>query len=101
MPTNARCLGRVLNVGSDEPIEIRTLAQLVIDTLSSRSPIVYVPYDQAFGAGFDDLRDRRPDLGRLREATGFSPKIPLEQTIRDLARELAARPSTVTEPRVS
>lgn len=101
MPSSARCVGRVLNVGSDEPIEIRALAKLVIDTLSSRSSIVYVPYDEAFGAGFDDLRDRRPDLRRLREATGFSPKIPLVQTIRDLARELAARNSAVPGSRVS
>jgi len=90
MPSNARCVGRVLNVGRDEPIEIRDLARLIIDTLSSRSSIVYVPYEKAFGAGFDDLRDRRPDLRRLREATGFSPIIPLEQTIRDLAEELSS-----------
>jgi UDP-glucose 4-epimerase len=101
MPSNPACVGRVLNVGDDEPIEIGALARLVIDTLSSRSLVVYVPYDEAFGAGFDDLRDRRPDLTRLREATGFSPKIPLEQTIRDVARSLGAPRRAASRPRVS
>ncbi|MDY7108207.1 MAG: GDP-mannose 4,6-dehydratase [Planctomycetota bacterium] len=101
MPSNPRCLGRVLNVGDDQPLEIGALARLVIDTLSSRSSIVYVPYDEAFGAGFDDLRDRRPDLTRLREATGFSPRIPLAQTIRDLARVLAEPRGVAAPPKVS
>ena len=49
-----------------------------------------MPYERAFGAGFDDLRDRRPDLTRIREATGFTPTTPLAQTIRDIARDLDA-----------
>jgi UDP-glucose 4-epimerase len=84
------CHGRVLNVGSDDPISIEALAGLVIETLRSSSPIVHVPYDEAFGEGFDDLRERIPDLTRIREATGFSARIPLVQTIRDLAVALAA-----------
>jgi UDP-glucose 4-epimerase len=84
------CHGRVFNVGNDEAIDIRTLAEVVIETLGSASPIVTVPYERAFGAGFDDLRDRRPDLTRIREATGFTPTTPLAQTIRDIARDLDA-----------
>jgi UDP-glucose 4-epimerase len=88
------CVGRVFNVGSEQAMSIRALAELVVETLGSDSPIRTIPYEQAFGAGFDDLRDRRPDTTRLREATGFSPKIPLEQTIRDLSRELESRPAS-------
>lgn len=83
-----QCHGRVLNLGSDEPIEIRALAELVLDTLGSDSPIVHLSYEQAFGEGFDDLRERRPDLTRIREATGFRSRVSLVQTIRDLAAEL-------------
>ena len=101
VPLLPRLLGRqrtgatVINVGRDEPIEIQALAELVKKTLGSDAPIVYVPYERAFGAGFDDLAHRRPDLGRLREATGFTPRIGLEETIRDLARELSAPPCGV------
>jgi UDP-glucose 4-epimerase len=95
------CLGRVLNLGHDEPMAIGDLARLVVETLESASPIRCVPYDKAFGSGFDDLRDRRPDLARLRAATGFAPRIPLIQTIRDLARDLAARPRASVESTAS
>jgi UDP-glucose 4-epimerase len=79
--------GRVFNVGDDRPITIHALAQLVVRVLNADSQIVNVPYEEAFGTGFDDLRDRRPDLTRLRSATGWRPQIPLEQTIRDVAAE--------------
>ncbi|MHC4710694.1 MAG: hypothetical protein ACYTA3_09780, partial [Planctomycetota bacterium] len=64
----------------------------------SRSQITRVPYEQAFGPGFDDLRHRQPDLARLRRVTGFLPRVPLAQTIRDLADELNRQPSSSLEP---
>jgi UDP-glucose 4-epimerase len=85
------CHGRVFNIGREEPITIRALADLVIQTLASRSDVRVVPYDQAFAAGFDDLLVRQPDLGRIRAAVGFAPTISLQQTIRDLAAELQSR----------
>ena len=94
------CAGGVFNVGADEPIEIGSLASLVKDTLRSRSPIVRVSYEQAFGPGFDDLRHRQPDLTRLRAMTGFSPQVTLEQTIRDLADALSRSPRTSVESSV-
>jgi UDP-glucose 4-epimerase len=85
---NRTCAGRVLNLGSDRPIEIGALAELVRQTLGSASRIEHVPYAEAFGPDFDDLRDRRPDLTRIRQAIGFSPSIPLTQTILDLAQDM-------------
>lgn len=82
------CHGRVLNLGDDQSIRIRELAELVIATLGSRSTIKMVPYAQAFGSNFDDLRDRRPDLTRIQQAIGFKARIPLTQTIRDLAADM-------------
>ncbi len=92
------CRGRVVNVGHDESITMRELAELVIKTLESDSVIQSVPYDQAFGAGFDDLRDRIPDLQRLRGMTGFRPRITLEQTIRDLAASMEAEERSAARP---
>lgn len=79
------CHGRVFNVGSDVPITIGELARRVIDVLGSGSRIAHEPYAGAYPEGFEDLRQRRPDLTRVRNAIGFSPRIPLEQTIRDIA----------------
>ena len=86
------CHGRVFNIGREEPITIRALAELVAKTLDSSSAIRAVPYEKAFSAGFDDLLVRQPDLTRIRAAVGFEPRISLIDTIRDLAVEIGKRP---------
>ena len=85
---SAACHGRVFNVGGDESISIAELARGVVATLGSASRVEVVPYERAYGPGFEDVADRRPDLSRLRAAVGFSPRITLDRTIRDLAASL-------------
>lgn len=82
---NPACHGRVFNIGSDRDITILALAETVVRTLDSHSTIQLVPYADAYPSGFEDLRHRRPDLARVREATGFEPGITLERTILDIA----------------
>lgn len=96
LASSAACRGRVLNVGSDRAISIDALARLVVSTLGSRSEIVRIPYSEAFGPGFEDLEVRIPDVSRIREAVGFAPGIPLEQTIRDIAEHLARAPEAIS-----
>lgn len=81
------CQGRVFNVGGDRPITIIELAELVVRVLGSGLAPRFVRYEEAYGPGFEDLRQRRPDLERIRSAIGFQPMILLEQTIRDIAAE--------------
>lgn len=97
MIRNTDCFGRVFNIGSDHPISIIELAQCVIRTLGSSSTIEFVPYCDAYPAGFEDLRHRKPDLDRIRQAVGFEPKFKLEQTIQDLADEIAGSNSPITQ----
>lgn len=87
-----RCHGRVFNIGSDQPLSIEQLADLTIATLGSRSTKQFIPYDAAYGRGFEDLHKRIPDLSRIRMAIGFSPKRTLAETIRDIARTLNPGP---------
>lgn len=82
------CHGRVFNVGSDQPVSIAALARLVIKVLASRSEVTLAPYADAYPDGFEDLRQRRPDLARINEAIGFRPTISLEQTIQDIAQSM-------------
>lgn len=82
------CHGRVFNIGSDRDISILELAETVIRTLGSRSQIQLVAYADAYPSGFEDLRHRRPDLARVRDAVGFDPRIGLEQTILDVAESM-------------
>ena len=86
--------GRIFNVGSDQAISILDLARLVVATLGSQSPIELVPYEEAYGPGFEDLRRRVPDLARLREAIAFEPGHDLQSTILAVAESLNTAGST-------
>ncbi len=77
--------GRVFNVGRDERITMNGLAQLVVKVTASASPIMHRPYSDVYGPGFEDLRVRQPDLRRIRAEVGWSPEIPLERTVADMA----------------
>lgn len=85
-----QALGRVFNVGSDQPISIYDLATTVVRTLASASSVRLVPYAEAYAPGFEDLRDRRPDLSRIRTLIGWQSRLPLDRTIRDVAASLGA-----------
>ena len=75
-------VGQVLNVGNDrEEVTISDLARRVKERTRSRSEIVKVPYDQAYEEGFEDMPRRVPDLGKLRELTGYEPKVHLDEIL--------------------
>jgi len=76
--------GQVFNVGSTEEISIRDLASRVIKMLGSKSTVEFVPYQQAYEPGFDDMRRRKPVVEKLATTVGFQPGTPL-QTIIELA----------------
>lgn len=85
------CHGRVFNLGSDEEWTIDAVAERVLALTGSPAGKRYVPYEQAYGKAFDDLRRRVPDLGRVREAIGFEPRWSLDMILRELVE--AARAS--------
>ncbi|WP_417531288.1 NAD-dependent epimerase/dehydratase family protein [Marinobacter lipolyticus] len=76
--------GEIVNVGSDHEISINELARRVIDCAESQSAIEHIPYKEAYGAEFEDIRHRRPSLDKLRRLTGFEHVWDLESTLKDL-----------------
>lgn len=76
--------GEIVNVGSDREISINELARLVIECAGSTSTIEHIPYREAYGAEFEDIRHRRPSLAKLRRLTGFEHAWTLEKTLNDL-----------------
>jgi len=80
-----KAYGQVMNVGSDRSISIVDLAKRVIEVLGSDSIIETVEYSDAYPAGFEDLRHRKPDLTRLRSFVEFEYQYDLSDTIRDMA----------------
>lgn len=76
-------LGRIFNVGSDQPVSILDLAGQVIAQAGSSSRIQFQSYTQAYDQDFEDIRHRVPDLTRLRQAIGYVPQFDLAGIIRD------------------
>jgi len=81
-------VGRVFNIGSTDPISILDLARRVIALTHSSSDIVFVPYDQAYAEGFEDMARRVPDTSRIQQAIGWEPQSTLDDIILDVARWL-------------
>ncbi|MGD8277934.1 MAG: nucleoside-diphosphate sugar epimerase, partial [Gemmatimonadota bacterium] len=77
-------VGEVFNVGSDREVTMRELAEMVRDTAGSSSPIVSVPYSEAYPPGFEDMQRRVPDVSKLERTVGYRPSTPLEKIVADV-----------------
>jgi len=75
-------VGQVFNVGSTEEVTIRQLAEKVLSLTDSKSEIVYVPYEQAYAPGFEDMRRRVPSLEKVNQLIGYVPRYSLDDTLR-------------------
>jgi UDP-glucose 4-epimerase len=76
--------GQIFNVGTDKEITIKDLAYLVREMAQSSSDIEYISYERAYGLGFEDMQRRMPDISRIRELIGFSPKNDLRDIIQSV-----------------
>ena len=76
--------GQIVNLGNDEEITILALAQRIRELTGAVSEIVLIPYEEAYGEGFDDMRRRVPDLSRAKRLIGFAPKLGLDRILRDV-----------------
>lgn len=83
--------GKVFNVGSRGEISIQGLAEKIRDITGSSSEIIYVPYDEAYEAGFEDMQRRRPDTTRISNLLGWAPTRDLDQIVADVAEDLRSR----------
>jgi UDP-glucose 4-epimerase len=83
-----RCFGKVINLGSDEEVSINRLAELIIGLTDSSSEICHIPYYEAYGQGFEDMRRRVPCLERARQLLNYEPQRGLRDIILDVAAEL-------------
>lgn len=86
--------GHIFNVGNTEETSIAALAALVIEALGSQSSIQFIPYNEAYEPGFEDMRRRKPSIGKLAQFTGFRPGTSLREIIQKTA---AAQPSAVRQ----
>jgi nucleoside-diphosphate-sugar epimerase len=77
-------VGQVFNVGSDHEVSIADLAHTIKQMTGSSSPIVFVPYEEAYEQGFEDMRRRVPDLGKIRHLIGYEPSVALPKILSEI-----------------
>jgi UDP-glucose 4-epimerase len=90
-----RAVGEVFNVGNDQETAIRSLADMIKAMTGSASPIVTVPYDKAYEAGFEDMARRVPDLAKVRGLIGYEPRVQLDRIIAEVIEYQRAQCSTM------
>jgi UDP-glucose 4-epimerase len=80
--------GEVFNLGNPTEIRILDLAKRVIELTESTSRITFVPFSEAYPAGFAEIMRRVPDVTKARESLGFEPKTSLDTVIRQITESL-------------
>lgn len=81
-------IGKVINIGNDFEISINMLAQKIIDETGSKSQIIYVPYEEAYGEGFEDMERRVPNIELINQLVGWKPKRDLSTIISDISTQM-------------
>jgi UDP-glucose 4-epimerase len=79
---HSAAVGQVFNIGNTEEITIRALAEHVIALTGSASTIQYVPYDEAYAPGFEDMQRRVPSLEKINRLTGYKPRHSLDDILK-------------------
>ena len=80
---NKKSIGQVFNIGGNEEISINSLAHKVIEMCDSKSLIKYVPYQEAYPRGFEDMARRVRDVSKMHAYTGWNSKFGIEKIISD------------------
>lgn len=83
--------GDVFNIGGSEEVSILELASRVVAAANSDSPIHFVPYEEAYEEGFEDMRRRVPDTRKVRELLDWQPRYTLDEIIAEVVAEARAR----------
>ena len=76
-----KAVGEIFNVGSTQEIQIRDLAQKVIELAGSSSKIEYIPYENVYGEGFEDMKRRVPDITKISNLIGWKPEMGLDELL--------------------
>ena len=79
------CYGQVVNLGNNEEVTIKQLARTAIEMTGSESELKFIPYSEAYGEGFEDMRRRVPSLEKAKRLIGYQPTRSLADIINDVA----------------
>jgi len=89
-----KCIGEVFNIGSTEPITILDLAKKIIDLTGSSSEIQLTPYEKVYGSGFEDMKERIPNIDKIKRFINYQPKVSLEESLSNIIQFYKAKLKT-------
>ena len=78
-------IGDYFNLGGTGETTIKELAEKIIARTNSQSIITYIPYTDAYPAGFEDMQRRVPDITKINNAIGWEPTHTLDSIIDSVA----------------
>lgn len=81
-------IGQAINIGNSTEISILRLAEFIKQRLKSRSEIVFMDYQEAYGNGFEDMQRRVPDISLIKQLIGWEPQLSLENIVDDIANAM-------------
>ena len=81
-------IGKVINIGNNFEISINDLAKKIIAQTGSKSKVVYIPYEEAYGDGFEDMERRVPNIDLIKQLVGWKPERDLSTMIDDISTEM-------------
>ena len=82
--------GEIFNVGSQEQIRILDLAERVLEKTGSSSELFFVPYEEVFELGIEDMLHRIPSIDKIRDAIGWEPSLDLDRILTDVTEQMRA-----------
>jgi UDP-glucose 4-epimerase len=86
-----KAIGQVINLGNTEEVTILRLAERVRELAGSSSTISFIPYDEAYESGFEDMPRRVPDLTKARTLIGYEPRHSLNDILVQVIEHLRER----------
>lgn len=86
LANNQKAVGEIFNIGNPNAISIQELAEKIKKLTKSDSPIIHIPYEKAYEKGFEDMRHREPDITKIKDLTGFQPKVDLDEMLANIIK---------------
>jgi UDP-glucose 4-epimerase len=90
--------GEIFNVGSSNQIRIVDLAKRVLDMTRSQSELEFIPYDQVYGQGIEDMYHRMPSIEKIRKTIGWEPTLDLDVILADVIKHTRTAPVQPAAP---
>jgi len=86
-----KTIGKVINIGNNLEISILDLAKKIVKATGSSSEILYLPYLEAYGNGFEDMERRVPNIELIKNLVNWEPTRDLDSIIKDITTELKGK----------